>query len=252
MRALYLSILYKVRQVFIVKISCVFYNVIVRLDLWRCFTWIMQITEEQYSEWRNAICNASVGNSKSINEFANNYPELYKHISSMLRKRTKLKSTIGAYKSISDYIYWGALTWSEEHYELNEKTKRKQALRFFDKFFKLYTFVEEYGEEHGRYHIHFLGILKDKSITFDMMRASWHSYMQIECLKPYEVTKKIKYITKYAVKQVPRVRMDKRSVALLKDFKKYKHMKNLGFEFFEGEYSKLISDIKEPVNELPF
>lgn len=213
---------------------------------------MLEISKEQYDEWRNAIYNAQAGKSRSINEFAKKYPELFKHISSMLRKRTKLKSTLEAYKSISEFIYWGALTWDEEHNDVSEKIKRNQALRFFDKFFKLYTFVEEYGEDNGRYHIHFLGVLKDKSITYDGMRECWHSFIQIECLKPYEINKKVKYLTKYCVKQVPRVRMNKRSVALLKDYKKYKHMKNIGFAFYEGVFDTQIMDIKEHYNELPF
>ena len=213
---------------------------------------MITISEEQYSEWRNAILNASAGNSRSMNEFAKKYPELYKHISSMLRKRTKLKSTLEAYKSVSEFIYWGSLTWNEEHDNVNEKVKRNQALRFFDKFFKLYTFVEEYGEEKGRYHIHFLGILKDKEIKYESMRECWHSFIQIECLKSYEINKKVKYLTKYCVKQVPRVRMNKRSVALLRDFKRYKHMKNIGFDFYEETYDNQVMDIREPIIELPF
>lgn len=213
---------------------------------------MITITEEQYSQWRNAVLNASAGCNIGINKFSKDYPELYKHISSMLRKRTKLKSTIEAYKSISEFIYWGSLTWNEEHDGANEETKRKQALRFFEKFFKLYTFVEEYGEENGRYHIHFLGVLKDKGITYDVMRSEWHSFIQIECLKPYQVNKKVKYLTKYCVKQVPRVRMNKRSVALLKDYKRYKHMKNIGFDCFEGDFIAKTIDIRESLPELPF
>lgn len=210
------------------------------------------ITEEQYQEWRNAIYNAQDGKYKSIQEFQEKYPELFRHISAMLRKRTKLKSTLEAYKSISEFVYWGALTWDEEHNELDEKSKRRQALRFLEEYFKLYTFVEEHGEEHGRYHIHFLGIIKDKELTYDKMRESWHSFMQIECLKPYEITKKIKYLTKYAVKQVPRIRMNKRSIKLVKDYKRYKHMKNIGFECFKAQYDEDISDLVELVPEFPF
>lgn len=213
---------------------------------------MVAITKEQYEEWRNALLNAQAGNSKSIKEFGNKYPDLYKHISSMLRKRTKLKSTLEAYKSVSEYIYWGSLTWNNEHNDISEKVKRNQALRFFDKFFELYCFVEEYGEENGRYHIHFLGVLKAKDITYDLMRENWHSFIQIECLRPYEVSKKVKYLTKYCVKQVPRIRMDKRSVKLLKDYKRYKRMKCLGFDFYGVVFNKEIEDIKEALMGLPF
>ena len=213
---------------------------------------MLTITKEQYDEWRNAIYNAQSGHTQSVNNFKSKYPELFKHISSMLRKRTKLKSIIEAYKTISEYIYWGSLTWDNEHNDLEEKTKRKQALRFFDKFFKLYTFVEEYGEENGRYHIHFLGVLRDKDITYESMYSCWHSRSEIECLKPYQCSKKVKYLTKYCVKQVPRVRMDKRSVKLLKQHKRYKHMTGIGFSFFESEYNEQIRDVKEFACELPF
>lgn len=209
---------------------------------------MLTITDEQFEEWKNAITCAEFGHSQSIKLFASKYPELYAHMSSMLRKRTKLRSTLEAYKTISPFIYWGALTWNEEHDNVNEKIKRNQALRFFDKFFKLYCFVEEYGEDNGRYHIHFFGVIKSEDITYDLMRDNWHSFLQIECLKSYECNKKIKYVTKYAVKQVPRVRMNKRSVKLLKEFKTYKHMKNIGFDFYEKDFSWQIVDLMD----LPF
>lgn len=210
---------------------------------------MITITDEQFKEWNDAITCAEFGSSGSIKLFANKYPDLYKHMSSMLRKRTKLRSTIQAYRDISCYIYWGALTWNEEQDSLCERTKRAQALRFFDKFFKLYTFVEEYGEEEGRYHIHFFGILKDSSITYDLMRDNWHSYLQVECLyKYYDIKKKITYVTKYCVKQVPRIRMDKRSIKLLKDYKLNKHWINIGFDCFKSDYFNKISDLLD----LPF
>jgi len=220
---------------------------------------MLKITNEQYEEWRNALLNAQAGHSLSLKAFANKYPELYKHISSMLRKRTKLRSILGAFKSVSKYIYWGHLTWDDEHNVKDEKIKRNQALRFFDKFFKLYCFVEEYGEENERYHIHFFGVLKDKETNYETMYQGWHSRIEIECLKPGQHNKKIKYLTKYAVKQVPRIRMSKRAVALLKDYKPYKHMIAIGFDFYKEIYEEKLTDIKEVIenidlndDELPF
>lgn len=220
---------------------------------WRYFIWKMiELTDEQYEEWRNALLNAQAGSSFGVKEFASKYPELYKHISAMLRKRTKLRSTLEAYKSVSEFIYWGHLTWDDEHNEESEETKRQQALRFFAKYFKLYCFVEEYGEENERYHIHFFGVLKSKSITYEMMYQGWHSRIKMECLKTYsERIKKIRYLTKYCVKQVPRIRMDKRSIALLKDYKQYKHMVAIGFESFKEEYDAKVLDLHQDI-DLPF
>jgi len=210
---------------------------------------MITITDEQFAEWNNAITCAEFGSSGSIKLFAEKYPDLYKHMSSMLRKRTRLRSILQAYTHVSIFIYWGALTWNEEEDSLCERSKRAQALRFFNKFFKLYTFVEEYGEEEGRYHVHFFGVIKDKNTTYDEMRECWHSYLQIECLyKTYELRKKIKYVTKYAVKQVPRIRMDKRSVKLVKDYKKMKHYRDTGWDCLNDDYWKKVIDVVD----LPF
>ena len=209
---------------------------------------MIEITSEQYREWNDAILCASCSNSYGLKLFKEKYPDLYRHMTSMLNKRTKISNTLKAFMSICPFVYWGALTFNEEQDIKDLGTKRKQVRRFLDKFFKVYLYVEELGSENERFHVHFLGLIKD-GVTFDLMRDNWHSFMQIECLyKYYDVKKKIKYVTKYAVKQVPRIHMNTRALKLCKDYKRNKRLTNLGFEYSKREYNAKNYDLLD----LPF
>lgn len=202
----------------------------------------MLITNEQYALWNNAIINASLGSNQTLKEFAQLYPDLYRYLTAMLRKRTKIKMTLSAMSTITDKIYWGALTFNEEETDKLESTKRKQVLRFLDKYFKVFCFVEEYGEENDRYHIHFFGVMR-KPTDYECMRQDWHSFLFIELLKPYEYKRKAKYLTKYAVKSVPRVRMSKRCIELVKDYRKLKSFRQSHFDFYDETYWRNAIDV---------
>lgn len=208
----------------------------------------MNITQEQFKEWNDAISCASFGNSYSIKQFKNKHPDLYRHMMAMLSKRKKLRAIFSAYESLTSNIYWGTLTWNEDEDKQIEKTKRQQALRFLQRFFKLYAFVEEYGTENGRYHVHFFGVIKEYT-DYELIRSKWHSFCQIELLKQWEYKRKAKYLTKYVVKQVPRIRVDRRTVLLLKQHRRYQRMYNLGFTFQEKDYYN--NDVCDVV-EFPF
>ena len=210
---------------------------------------MVAITEEQYKLWRDATMCASVGNNYSLKKFKEAYPELYRHMMSMLNKRTKICKTLQAYMSISPFVYWGSLTFNEEEDVKDIKTKRKQVQRYLEKYFKLYLYVEELGEEEERWHIHYLGILRDYNTKFEELYNAWHSRSTCECLYTYkDVKKKVKYITKYVVKDVPRIHMNNRSILLIKQYKKYKHYKNIGFDCFAYKYIDQVSDLLD----LPF
>lgn len=209
---------------------------------------VLTISEEQYKQWNDAISCASFGDCRPLKHYKELYPDLYRHMTSMLNKRTKISKTLQAYMSVCPFVYWGDLTFNEEEDVKDLGTKRKQVQRYLDKFFKLYLYVEEEGSENERWHIHYLGILRD-GISFNDLYNGWHSISHCECIyKYYEVKKKIKYITKYCVKQVPRVHMSKRSIQLLKDYKKSKMWHNLGFEGLSKEYWMQITDLMD----LPF
>lgn len=209
---------------------------------------MLEITEEQYQEWKNAVLCAQSSNSYGLKIFKDKYPDLYRHMMSMLNKRTKISNTLKAFMSVCPFVYWGDLTFNEEEDIKELGAKRKQVRRFLDKFFKVYLYVEELGEEGERWHVHYLGLLKE-GVKYDEMRSHWHSFIQIECLyKYYEVKKKIKYVTKYAVKQVPRIHMNTRAIQLCKDYKRHKRWLNLGFNCFKTQYFNAISDLLD----LPF
>lgn len=210
---------------------------------------MLEITSEQYKEWNDAVLCASCSNSYGLKLFKERYPDLYRHMTSMLNKRTKISNTLKAFMSISPFVYWGALTFNEEEDKKDLGAKRKQVRRFLDKFFKVYLYVEELGSENERFHIHFLGLLKDSDIKYVDMYSCWHSRVEMECLyKYYEVKKKIKYVTKYCVKQVPRIHMNARAIKLCKDYKLKRHWERLGFKCFSSRYLDSVSDLLE----LPF
>ena len=210
---------------------------------------MLVITQEQYKEWNDAVLCASNGNIYSLNKFKSSYPDLYRHMTSMLNKRTKICKTLQAFMSVCPFVYWGALTFNEEEDIKDLHTKRKQVQRYLDKFFKLYLYVEELGEDNERWHIHFLGILRDRNTKYEDLYNSWHSRAEIECLyKYYDIKKKIKYITKYCVKQIPRIHMNRRAIQLCKDYRMYKHWSNIGFKCFTYEYWDKVGDLLD----LPF
>jgi len=98
----------------------------------------------------------------------------------------------------------------------------------------VYEIIEEYGEEKGRYHVHFLGVMKEDK-TYLEFHSGWNSYSYIEGLR--SVKKASKYLCDYVVKQVPRIRRNKRLIDLMKSDKK------------ELEFAKILIDCD---SELPF
>ena len=204
---------------------------------------MLEITQEQYKLWNDAITCAQFGNNYSLKQFKEAYPDLYRHMTSMLNKRTKISKTLQAFMSVCPYVYWGDLTFNEEEDIKDIKTKRKQVQRYLDKYFKLYLYVEELGEDNERWHVHYLGILRN-DITYEELYSNWHSISHCECLYGYSsIKKKIKYITKYCVKQVPRIHMSKRAIVLLKQYKVKKHWENIGFDCFKMDYVEQIWDL---------
>ena len=207
----------------------------------------MNISKEIIDKWNNACWLAKFGQFQNLKLFNLQYSEESRFISSMCRKRIKLCKILESYMFVSQYLYWGTLTYNKEKDLLSDKVKRNQALIFFKKYFKLYTFVEELGSLKERYHIHFIGVINNDVPTFNEMYSNWHSRIKIEILTGEKCKRKVKYLTKYVSKSVPRVRMCKRSVKLLKDFNNYQSLKR-SFPSLSYSFLDKVSDLLD----LPF
>lgn len=200
-------------------------------------------------DWNNTLLNVGGGNFSAMDDFKKLYPQEYKFLNAMLEKRKKIRNNCKAMRSMSDNLYWGTLTYDNEFNDLLETTKRKQALTFLNKYFSCWLLVEEYGSKSNRYHIHFLAIKKyDFEINYEAMRNDWHSFIEIERIPKWKQEKKIKYLTNYITKNVPRIRRNKRLIALCEDWNRLQSLKRNGFNYYHEDYYRNNTDLLE----LPF
>lgn len=188
-----------------------------------------QFTETLAREYFNALYNLQDGNKGPMDKFKSEHFELYQLVNANYHKRKKLRDNIKAMKSVSPNgcLCFGALTFDGEHDAQRIDVKRKQASRHLNKFMSAYLFVEEYGEEYGRYHIHFIGLLRDDVRYLDFC-GSWHSRAQIE--KVISIKRAVNYLTDYVVKQAPRIRRNKVLVDMFNHYQKSESWKRYGFE----------------------
>ena len=199
-----------------------------------------QFTEELRREYFNALYNQQNGYNDLMLCFKKEHGELWYMINTMYHKRKVLRENMKAMQDIClEPLVFGALTYDEEHDKQNIETKRKQATRHLSKYFDAYLFVEELGHDNERYHIHFIGTLKKDIQYLDFCNA-WHSRAQIEKVISRKNT--INYLTDYVVKQVPRIRRNKKLITIFNHWKKAQYWRNYGFEGFaeEEEFSALL------------
>lgn len=188
-----------------------------------------QFTETLAREYFSALYNLQDGNSGPMDRFKSEHFELYKVVNANYHKRKKLRENIKAMKSVSPNgsLCFGALTFDAEHDGYDAKTKRQQVGRHLNKYLSAYLFVEEYGEDNGRYHIHFIGLLRNSVTYLDFCNA-WHSRAQIE--KVISIKRAVNYLTDYVVKQAPRIRRNKVLVDMFNHYQKSESWKRYGFE----------------------
>lgn len=156
----------------------------------------------------------NTGNYYALDKFKEWFPSTFTRLQSTLNKRTIIKNDIKTLQSFKrGLVVFGALTFSDSNYKDNEKNMRIKAQRYLERYMPIYELIEEYGEDKGRYHIHFLGILKE-GITYLEFHAGWEDYSYIERVKDHkkDLKKVSKYLCDYIVKQVPRIRRNKRFI----------------------------------------
>lgn len=169
-------------------------------------------------EYFNAVYNQQSGFNEPMQRFKEKYPELFSMVNAMYHRRKTIRENVYCMRKITKSgLVFGDLTYDNEHDKESAATKRKQATRYLNKCFEVYLFVEELGSERERYHIHFIGVLKS-GIEYKTFHDGWHSFSQIE--KVISVKNSVNYLTDYVVKQVPRIRRNKKLVDAFKHYQK--------------------------------
>lgn len=191
-----------------------------------------EFTEELMQEYFSALYNLQSGNNEPMKRFKNAHRELYSRVNANYHKRKIIYENVYAMKMVSSNIVFGALTFDNEHDNQPIKIKRNQVLRHLTKYLVSFVFVEELGSLNERYHVHFIGILKNEVKYLDFCCA-WHSRAQIE--KVISVKKSVNYLTDYVVKTAPRIRRSKKMIELCNHYKKSNSWKQYGFKGFAEE-----------------
>jgi len=203
-----------------------------------------EFSEELLREWRDAVYNSANGYHKQVEDFKQAHKEEYKIITSMYRKRVALRDCTDIMTALNEPIYWFTLTFNNDK-DINKiSTKRREAEMFLNKMSACYVLVEEFGEDNGRYHIHGFVVFKYGYGFLDF--KEWHSRQKLEEMNGYKLKTKIKYLTKYAVKQVPRIRRSKTMSLLCKFYNTHKRFKRCFPEHYEDKFNKFVATTINP------
>lgn len=183
----------------------------------------MSVSEEVKKEWFEALSKDSLFLTNQYTKaFREKHEDLYCLFHSFYRLRVELNKDIESMSCVGD-IQWFTLTFDNKHDKSMITSKRKSATRFLNDLFLCYVMVEEYGEDNNRYHIHGFGVYRDNKSFVDFRK--WYSRQKIETMNGDKARKKIKYLTNYMVKALPRLRRSKNMVFLRNRYIKAKHMK---------------------------
>ena len=221
------------------------YDLIVQRVLYRRFIFFMErvvITDDIRKQYINALYNLQSGSKDLMNVFILNYPKEYKLIMTMYRKRVDIKNSVEVLKYLNEDIYWFTLTFNNRKDTNSIKTKRREAQMFLSSISLSYLMVEEFGEDNGRYHIHGFLCFKYGKGFEDFQ--TWHSRQNI--VKIDNPNKKIKYLTNYSCKSIPRIRRSKSLSVLYTYFKKNKRLSKLFPSTFQSAFNKQVANIVNP------
>lgn len=145
----------------------------------------------------------------------------------VIRRRTKLRRIFKAYIELNRPIFFITLTFDNEILESRElKNLRRKARRFLFDRCDYYTFIEEYGEEKNRYHLHGLVVLKNDNWELIKEWSFRQNIKRIEIDKD-SIKRVPKYLCKYLSKQDTRITMCKASIELFRDYNSLKDLIDL-------------------------
>lgn len=183
-----------------------------------------EMDKQIIKEYANATFCAMNGSNGMLELFKKQHNNEYKTISAMYRKRVALMDTLMAMSYLDDIVYWFTLTYNNDKDKNTEKYKLNEATMFLKDIAPVYVLVEEYGENNGRYHIHGFLIFKYGYNIQDF--KSWHSRQNLIELDQSSFKKKVRYLTKYACKDVPRIHRSKQCSTIYKCYVKNKRLGN--------------------------
>lgn len=181
----------------------------------------LDITPDIVNKYYEAMRYANEYFDDPMKEFIKEYPLEYKHLQLVHQKRVKVNSNVEAMKLLNVPLYFGTLTYDETKDHNKIESKRKEAFMFLNSLFSYVLLVEEYGEVNERYHVHFVGAFREGKTFEDFTK--WHSRQNLKQLSDEDNISR--YLCKYITKQVPRIRRNKRLIALEKEYKKRKPLK---------------------------
>lgn len=165
----------------------------------------------------------NIGCYYALDKFKEWFPKPFHDIQCILNKRTLIRRDLDIMKTVSKRVVFGALTFSDSNLSVNEKNMRKRAQRYLDKTMSAYEIIEEHGQVNTeRYHVHYLGILRD-NVTYIDFHNGWEDFTFIEAVKngKYDLKKVSKYLCDYVLKQVPSIRRNKTMIELIKKYQSY-------------------------------
>lgn len=195
-----------------------------------------------FEEWESALLDFyKFGDNTALDKFKIKYPNDFIYLRKMNMKRIAIKDTIEPLFIMGENVYWFTLTFNNTKDINSVEWKRKEAQRFLSTIAPLYLMVEEYGEHYTkRYHIHgFCVPYYSFTSDYEFLCAfnKWHSRTKLFRVKDTRYgLKKIKYISKYIVKDIPKIR---RSKCMSKLYLFYKSIKRLKRSFPSLFYERL-------------
>lgn len=170
---------------------------------------MLELTKEALRDWRNALFTDSDHYSnEAVSAFRARNPALYYYLHNFYRLRSEMLADLRIFEVADLSIEWFTLTFDLKRDKSLVSSKRKSATRFLNSIFLFYEMVEEYGTENTeRYHIHGFGVYRSGKSYEDFIK--WPCRNKVRTLPFNGVKKKVVYLTKYAVKSLPRIRRSK-------------------------------------------
>ena len=174
---------------------------------------------KEYYKAMSEACNYA--NYDLLEDFRKEHSKEFSFLNQIHQKRTNVNRNIEAMKYLSKPLYFGTLTFNTKKDKNKIVCKRKEAFLKLNKLFEALLLVEEFGENKGRYHIHFVGVFR-YNCDFDDFRKCWHSRQNLEKV---ENDKNVgQYLVKYVCKDVPRLRRNKGLIRLEKAYSRGKRL----------------------------
>lgn len=206
-----------------------------------------KLTQEIINRYYNYVLpNVQLGNAYVLKDFRAQYPDESRQLLSMVNKRSKIRKNVHLMQHLGNGgIAWFTLNYRTEKRNRLETTKRKELHLFLDEMFDCWLFVEEMGSNDDFYHIHGFGVFKKGIKLADDFGSTWcklSGHNKTRLLNGKDIDKRVRYVTKYASKEIPTIHRSKSLIMAEKCFKK--HVKLLHSNFVPT-YNRITAPLVE-------